>query len=86
MPPDDHDLADLRVLLESLSGEISLGEERLQNKVSTEVYLRDTIATAAETNKQIAILHTRINGLYIKVAGASGVIVALVELAFRMSR
>lgn len=82
----ESDLADLRVILEGISGEISLGEERLKSKLDSTEYLKDMIATAKETNKQLAALHTRINGLYIKIAGASGVIVALVELAFKLSK
>lgn len=78
--------SDLRVILEGLSGEITLGEERLKSKLDTTEYLKDTIKTTTITNKKIEELHIRINGLYLKIAGATGILVGLLELAFRMTK
>jgi len=88
------DSNNIAVLLEGIRGEIALGEERLKGKLDEVDYLkkREELKTelyralkrvedkADADNKK---LDTRLNNLYIKVAGMSG---AIGLLSYMMSQ
>ena len=82
----------IEVLLEKISSEIKLGEERLSGKQGKIEFLEEKeelktefYKAIARTEKKLDAVNTRVNGLYIKVGGFSGVIVGIIELIARSS-
>lgn len=78
------ELNEIKVLLAEISGEIALSEERIKNKVEKTEFLEKMQELKEEVMPVIRKVDKRIDGLYIKVTGASGILVTIIELIARL--
>lgn len=87
---------DIKVILTQITGEINVGEERLANKATKlelhqeiqvlEDKLYASIRSVEKTLKaDIKELNDKVTGIYIKVAGFSGIVVGIIELIAAMA-
>lgn len=74
------DLNKLAVLIERLSGEIDVSEEKLKSKLDTTKHLEDIQGLKDVIFPKIEEVDKRITNLYIKVAMLSGGSVGVIEL------
>lgn len=79
------DVDALKNLLTELRGEINLGEEKLNSKMNEADYLREKEVLKADFYRALKAVDDRINGLYIKVAAFSSIIVGIIEVVARNS-
>lgn len=84
MSDESKELNEIKVLLAQISGEINLSEEIVANKATKLEVVEKLNALESKVFTAIRRVDGRINGLYIKIAGASGIIVGIVELIARI--
>ena len=73
----------IKLLLANLNTTIEVNEEKLKNKVGKAEFLTEMVERDKSIYAAIEKANDRINGLYIKIAGAAGLIVGIIELAAR---
>ena len=71
---------ELKLLLKDLNTVISVNEKELEGKLDEVQFLKDMIVWDKDIRKEVDKVNARLTGLYLKVAGASGAIVGIIEL------
>ncbi len=81
------EINELNLLLAKLNTTIEVNEEKLRNKVDNAEFLKEMVLRDKDIYKDIEKLknkvdklNDRITGLYLKIAGATGIIVGIIEL------
>ncbi len=75
-----NDITELKLLLAELNTIIAVSEEKLNNKLGKTEFLEELKERDDDFYTAIDKVNDRINGLYFKVAGASGLIVGIIEI------
>jgi hypothetical protein len=74
------EINELKLLLAQLNTVVAVNDEKLVNKLEKVEFLEKIATRDAALYAAIGKVNDRINGIYLKVAGASGIIVGAIEL------
>lgn len=74
-----NEITELKLLLAELNTVIAVSEEKLTNKLDETDFLKQMSERDKALYTAIEKVNDRVNGLYLKVAGASGIVVGIIE-------
>lgn len=80
-----NEINELKLLLAELNTVIAVSEEKLTNKLDEAEFLKRMSERDGKLYAAINKINDRLNGLYVKVVGASGAVVGIIELITRNS-
>ena len=77
------EISELKLLLSKLNTIVAVNDEKLTNKLEKVEFLEKIASRDAAIYAAVARVNERVNGLYLKVAGASAIIVGIIEYIIR---